>query len=80
LKDWLEDNLEKRFIRASSSPAGAPVLVTKKPDGGLRLCVDYRGSTKEQSRTDTHPTAQETTARLSKACWFTKLTSGMAIT
>jgi hypothetical protein len=43
LKKWLEDNLNKGFIRSSSSPAGAPVLFAKKSDGSLRLCVDYRG-------------------------------------
>ena len=43
LKTFLEENLSKGFIRASSSPAGAPVLFVKKSDGSLRLCVDYRG-------------------------------------
>lgn len=43
LKEYVEDNLEKGFIRASSSPAGSPVLFVKKADGSLRLCVDYRG-------------------------------------
>ena len=43
LKEWLEENLQKGFIRPSSSPAASPVLFVKKPDGGLRFCVDYRG-------------------------------------
>jgi transposase InsO family protein len=42
LKEWLEDNLRKGFIRPSSSPAASPVLFVKKPGGGLRFCVDYR--------------------------------------
>ena len=43
LREWLDENLSKGFIRASSSPAGAPILFVKKSDGSLRLCVDYRG-------------------------------------
>jgi predicted aspartyl protease len=42
LKEWLEENLKKGFIRPSSSPAASPVLFVKKPGGGLRFCVDYR--------------------------------------
>ena len=42
LKDWLEENLQKGFIRPSSSPVASPVLFVKKPGGGLRFCVDYR--------------------------------------
>jgi hypothetical protein len=42
LKDWISENLRKGFIRPSSSPVASPVLFVKKPDGGLRLCVDYR--------------------------------------
>jgi len=43
LKEFLEENLAKGFIRESKSPAGAPILFVPKKDGGLRLCVDYRG-------------------------------------
>ncbi len=43
LRDYINENLAKGFIRASTSPAGAPILFVKKKDGTLRLCVDYRG-------------------------------------
>jgi hypothetical protein len=43
LKKQLDELLEKKFIRPSTSPWGAPVLFVKKPDGSLRLCIDYRG-------------------------------------
>ena len=46
LKDYINEMLGKGFIRASNSPAGAPVLFIKKKDGSLRLCVDYRGLNK----------------------------------
>jgi hypothetical protein len=42
LKEWIEENLRKGFIRPSSSPVASPVLFVKKQDGGLRFCVDYR--------------------------------------
>ncbi|MBW0479620.1 hypothetical protein O181_019335, partial [Austropuccinia psidii MF-1] len=42
LRAYISENVEKGFIRPSSSSTGAPVLFVKKKDGGLRLCVDYR--------------------------------------
>lgn len=42
LKIQLQELLEKVFIHLNSSPWGAPMLVVKKKDGTLRLCIDYR--------------------------------------
>jgi hypothetical protein len=42
LKQQLEELLEKQFIRPIVSPWGAPMLLVKKKDGSMRLCVDYR--------------------------------------
>ncbi|WVZ84409.1 hypothetical protein U9M48_031446 [Paspalum notatum var. saurae] len=43
LKTQLQEQLDKGFIRPSSSPLGCPALfVEKKDQGGKRLCVDYR--------------------------------------
>ncbi|WVZ70796.1 hypothetical protein U9M48_019433 [Paspalum notatum var. saurae] len=43
LKTQLQEQLDKGFIRPSSSPWGCPALfVEKKDQGGKRLCVDYR--------------------------------------
>ena len=41
LKKQIEDLLEKKFIRPSASPWGAPILLVMKKDGSSRLCVDY---------------------------------------
>ena len=41
-KMQLQDLLEKKCIRPSVSPRGAPVLFVKKKDGTLKLCIDYR--------------------------------------
>ncbi|SYW86571.1 uncharacterized protein UHO2_04068 [Ustilago hordei] len=43
LRRYLDENLEKGFIRPSKSLARSPVLFIPKKDGGLRLCVDCRG-------------------------------------
>ncbi|MBW0473269.1 hypothetical protein O181_012984 [Austropuccinia psidii MF-1] len=38
---YISENLEKGFIRPSSSSTGAPILFVRKKDGGLPLCVYY---------------------------------------
>lgn len=43
LRKTLTELLDKDFIKASKSPAAAPILLVKKPEGGIRFCVDYRG-------------------------------------
>ncbi len=42
LKAYIDNNLANGFIRPSKSPAGTSILFDKKPDGSLRLCMDYR--------------------------------------
>ena len=42
LKKQIKEFLEKQFIRPRASQWGAPVLLVKKKDDGMRLCVDYR--------------------------------------
>ncbi|KAJ8765251.1 hypothetical protein K2173_011931 [Erythroxylum novogranatense] len=42
LSNELQELLDKGFIRPSVSPWGAPVLLVKKKDGTLRMCIDYR--------------------------------------
>ncbi|MCI91069.1 pol polyprotein, partial [Trifolium medium] len=41
LKKQLEELLEKKFVRPSVSPWGVSVLLVKKKDGSMRLCIDY---------------------------------------
>ena len=42
LRRQLESLVKKGYIRPSGSAYGAPVLLVKKKDGTLRLCIDYR--------------------------------------
>ena len=42
LRKYLEETKKVGIIRESKSPAGSPVMFVPKPDGSLRLCVDYR--------------------------------------
>jgi len=74
LRQWIDENLSKGFIRASSSPAGAPILFVKKKDGSLRLCVDYRGLNEGTIKNRYPlPLIRETLMQLSKARYYTTL-------
>ena len=74
LRDFLDENLSKGFIRASSSSAGAPVLFIKKKDGSLRLCVDYRGLNAGTAKNRYPlPLVKDTLLQLSKARYYTAL-------
>ena len=74
LREWLDENLRKGFIRPSSSPVASPVLFVKKPDGGLRLCTDFRAlngvSVKDRYPL---PLVSKTLNNLSSIRYFTKV-------
>nr|GEU53438.1 reverse transcriptase domain-containing protein [Tanacetum cinerariifolium] len=42
LSNQLQELADRGFIRPSTSPWGAPILVVKKKDGSLRMCINYR--------------------------------------
>ncbi|KAI0997911.1 hypothetical protein K3495_g10281 [Podosphaera aphanis] len=64
----------KGHIVPSDSPATSPILIVKKPGGGLRVCVDYRDLNQITIK-DRYPIPliQETLSRLAKAKIVTKL-------
>lgn len=74
LRKTLTELLGKNFIRASKSPAAAPVLLVRKPGGGIRFCVDYRGINRLTIK-DRYPLPliRETLRNMATARWFTKL-------
>jgi len=74
LKEWLEENMSKGFIRQSSSPFAAPVLFAKKLGGGLRFCIDYRDiNSKTIKNRYPLPLIKETLNLLGNARIYTKL-------
>ena len=43
IKTYIKTNLANGFICSSKSPVEAPILFDRKPNGSLRLCLDYWG-------------------------------------
>ncbi|GAU33554.1 hypothetical protein TSUD_143470, partial [Trifolium subterraneum] len=74
LKKQLEELLEKKFIRPSVSPWGAPVLLVKKKEGSMRLCIDYRQLNKETIKNKYPlPRIDDLMDQLVGACVFSKI-------
>ena len=73
VKEYINDMLGKGYIRPSKSLYTAPVLIVKKPDGGLRVCVDYRALNALTIRNrNAPPLIRETLAKLCTAKWYSK--------
>ena len=74
LHECIKENLDERFIRSSSSPAGDQVLFAKKVDGSPHLYVDYCGPN-EGTIMNRYPLhlLYDTRLRLQKAKYYTKL-------
>jgi hypothetical protein len=66
--------LNKGWIRASSLAAEAPVLFVKKPEKGLRFCVDYRALNAIISQNGyLFPLIRKILKGLAKARYYTKM-------
>jgi len=76
LRKQLNELLEAGFIQLSKAPCGAPVLLQRKADGSLRMCIDYRALNKVTIK-NKYPIlmTDDLFDRLSKATYFTKLNS-----
>ena len=54
VKGYIEDLLNRGFIWKSKSPFSRSVFCVRTKDGGMRLCIDYRGLNKK-TVPDRHP-------------------------
>jgi hypothetical protein len=43
IKKYINKYLNKGFICPSISLIAAPILLAKKPGGGIQFCINYRG-------------------------------------
>ena len=74
LDKYLKEMLKQGKITHSQSPAGAPILFVPKPDGKLRLWVDYRNLNKLTILNKYPlPLMRELKDRVAGATIFTKL-------
>ncbi|KAL1257998.1 hypothetical protein QQF64_011242 [Cirrhinus molitorella] len=66
--------LEASVIRESSSPYASPIVLVKKKDGSLRMCVNYR-QLNAKTRKDAFPLPriEESLDAMTGACWFSTL-------
>nr|KYP59232.1 Transposon Ty3-G Gag-Pol polyprotein [Cajanus cajan] len=74
LKKQIEELQEKQFNRPSVSPWGAHILLAKKKDGSMRLCVDYRQLNKVTIKNKYPlPRIDDLMDQLVGACVFSKI-------
>ncbi|PIK37653.1 putative RNA-directed DNA polymerase from mobile element jockey-like [Apostichopus japonicus] len=66
--------LAKGVIKPSTSPYASPVVLVRKTDGTLRLCIDYR-KLNGKTRKDAYPLPriQESLDALTNAKWFSTI-------
>lgn len=74
VKTHINQLLQAKVIRESSSPFASPLVLVRKKDGSLRLCVDYR-LLNARTRKDAFPLPriEETLDMLAGARWFSTM-------
>jgi hypothetical protein len=74
IKKYIDEETPKGTIRPSKSSYASPILLVRKRNGRLRVCVDYRAlNTLTVEDRYPIPLIRETLDKLSKARYFTKL-------
>lgn len=79
VKQYLEDLLNRGWIKKSRSHYSSPIVCVRKKDGTLRLCCDYR-ELNRKSLPDRHPIPriQDMLDSLHGSAWFSVLDQGKA--
>lgn len=74
VRDHLRDLLEAGVIRESESPFSSPIVVVRKKNGDIRLCIDYR-KLNLQTVKDAYalPNLEESFSALTGSRWFSVL-------
>ncbi|KAI9038564.1 uncharacterized protein KD926_010609 [Aspergillus affinis] len=71
---YIQELLGKGFIRLSSSQSAVPLLIVRKPNGSLRVCVNYRALNELTIKSRYPiPLINETLNRLRRAKIFSKV-------
>lgn len=79
VKDYVQNLLNRGWIRKSTSAYSSPVVCVRKKDQSLRLCVDFRGLN-NKTIPDRHPLPriQDLLDNLGGNFWFSILDQGSA--
>ncbi|CAG9133253.1 unnamed protein product [Plutella xylostella] len=74
VREMIDEMLEAGIIRESTSNYASPIILVRKKNGGVRLCVDYRlhNSLTVKERYPI-PIIEDEVARLSGQAWFITL-------
>lgn len=74
VRQHLQELLESGVIRESESPFASPIVVVRKKNGSVRLCIDYR-KLNLQTIKDAYPLPklEDTFSALSGSKWFSVL-------
>lgn len=74
VRSHIQQLLDSKVIRESSSPYSSPIVLVQKRDGTIRMCVNYR-QLNAKTRKDTYPLPQieKSLDALTGARWFSTL-------
>lgn len=74
VRKHLQELLDAGVIRESESSFSSPIVVVRKKNGDVRLCIDYR-KLNLQTIKDAYalPNLEETFSALTGSCWFSVL-------